>query len=203
MKTLFKEGNKELFGISIFLILMGVLLIALNLRVLASVMQVLGFFMMGSGIGLGLLFLFGRYEFAFGSLLLAIISFISGFMFAKYPGQVLAMESIITGILLIINGILHIRSALYYREFHFPYWLQTLIGGILIGIIGIFFIWQPINSLQWTLRLSGIMLILDGVSIAFVTYLFDSHLKQTEYIEGDYTENEDTLTENEEKTGNE
>ncbi|MBP3853323.1 MAG: hypothetical protein J6D18_02005, partial [Erysipelotrichaceae bacterium] len=61
MKTLFKEGNKELFGISIFLILMGVLLIALNLRVLASVMQVLGFFMMGSGIGLGLLFLFGRY----------------------------------------------------------------------------------------------------------------------------------------------
>ncbi|MBP3852980.1 MAG: hypothetical protein J6D18_00245, partial [Erysipelotrichaceae bacterium] len=68
---------------------------------------------------------------------------------------------------------------------------------------GIFFIWHPINSLQWTWRLSGIMLILDGVSIAFVTYLFDSHLKQTEYIEGDYTENEDTLTENEEKTGNE
>ena len=192
MRTLFKKKKKELYGISLILVIFGLLLIILNTQVLTGVLQIIGYALCALGAILIIYFLFRRGNTFLSTLVIGILCVIIGYFFARDPATILSMSSTLIGLVLIVNGILHMRTSLHYHDYYFPQWKGALIYGILVILVGIVFIMRPMASLMWILRFSGAALVVEGMAIAYGTHSFASHLKQNpQFIEGEFTEKSD------------
>lgn len=192
MKTLFKSTNKPLFSIAIFLSIFGLLLLFLNIKILASAIEMIGYGLLVIGAILLFFFFMNRKDNYIGTLLLSLTSFIVGYFFARHSNAMLSMTSTWIGILLLINGILHARTALFYKDYQYPQWKKSLFYSLGVLVVGTLFILRPISSLKWVLRLGGFVLLIEGFAIGISTYGFSKHVKNIDYIEGEFIEKEET-----------
>lgn len=192
MKPVFKELTRDVLLIAVFLIVLGAFLIFMNTDFLAGAIRVVGYLMIAVGVAQLIRFLFFQINQRIGTLVFAILSGLVGYSFVHDPQSIIDMATVLVGIVLIISGFLHLRTAFIYRSYQFPRWRGTMFYAIMILIAGLFFLFYPAESVQWTLRICGFFLILEGCAILLGTYSFQNFMKEEPtYIEGDYTETDD------------
>jgi len=192
MKTFLKESQKEIILGALFYILIGVALIIFDISILTTCIKVIG----------GILILFGAYQLyvffirrlnlssiplIFGVFLCAI-----GFLLIRNPHFIIKTASICTGIILIFNAVIHIQASLIQKDYGYDKWKGGLIYSAILLIIGCIFFFSPIKSAQTVLKISGVLLIIQGLVLWITQHRINSFIKKADqsddYIEGEYKE---------------
>ena len=141
------------YMMSILGILAGLLLVIFPQQSVDVVMRMVSFFRNRS-----VSFLF------VGDLILGIVLLGIGIFSFTNPGGIFAFLPIVLGIIVLIEGISKIQRAWMLKRNFYQRWQAALLIGIAIAALGVVLIFNPFGALVITVRILGIILIVDGIT---------------------------------------
>lgn len=180
MKNILKQENKELAVIAIFYIVTGILLICFNRNILTSILTVLGWILIAIAAIQFYIYFIRRKSMSIMPLIIAIPSLIFGIFFLHSPGTILDICTRIVGVVLIVNGILHIQQSLIVKDFQLNSWKKLLVYSLVLLIIGFLMFTDPVNSLKYIIKIDGVLLLVEGLAILFFQRYVHKILKKQE-----------------------
>lgn len=167
MKNILKQESKELAVIAIFYILTGILLICFNRNILTSILIVLGWILVAIAIIQFYIYFIRRKSMSVMPLIIAIPSLIFGIFFIRDPGTIINICTRIVGVVLVVNGILHIQQSLIVKDFQLNSWKKLLVYSLVLLGIGLLMFTDPVNSLKYIIKVDGVLLFIEGLMILF------------------------------------
>lgn len=115
-----------------------------------------------------------------------IIFSVVGIFFLISQSAALKIIPIALGIILIIISTFMINSCVGMKRMNYKYWWIPLIFALVIICAGLFMIFRPGKSLEFSIIFVGIALIVDAV-MGVITFFFHSKAVG-QYVEADYRE---------------
>lgn len=195
MRQFITEGRKQILWASILYALIGIALLIFNVSFLSTIILFAGWILVIFAAYNLYVFFIRRDALSVGPLLLAIPFLVLGYFCIRYPRDVIGMTSMIIGFVLIFNGIAHIQSALVLKDLRYVHWVYSLIYSICIAIIGVILLFDPIQTVSTVLKICGVLLIIQAVSMFIDQYRIKKLVKDVDnannVVEGDYTEVDD------------
>lgn len=130
-----------------------------------------------------------RLAFQF-DLSLGIFMIVLGAVEVIRPRALIGLLPFMLGILVLVDGLFKIQTALDSKKFGLKKWWISLAFGIIAGIVGIFLILDPFEGNKILTILLGLTLVIDGVqNLWMVFYTVRSRkAKDNDIIEIDFTE---------------
>lgn len=130
-----------------------------------------------------------RLAFQF-DLSLGIFMIVLGAVEVIRPRALIGLLPFMLGILVLVDGLFKIQTALDSKKFGLKKWWISLAFGIIAGIVGIFLILDPFEGNKILTVLLGLTLVIDGVqNLWMVFYTVRSRkAKDNDIIEIDFTE---------------
>ena len=129
-----------------------------------------------------------RLAFQF-DLAIGIAMIICGAVIVIRPRMLIAMLPVILGILVLVDGLFKIQTALDSKRFGLKKWWISLALGILACVIGICLILDPFEGNKILTVLLGITLVIDGVqNLWMVLYTVKSKRAKDDSIEVTFIE---------------
>lgn len=123
-----------------------------------------------------------RLAFQF-DLAIGIAMILCGAVIVIRPRMLIAMLPVILGVLVLIDGLFKIQTALDSKRFGMKKWWISLTFGILASVIGVFLILDPFEGNKILTVLLGITLIVDGVqNLWMVLYTVKSKKAKDEAV---------------------
>lgn len=165
MNSFFRPNSTDIRTLSLLYIVSGLILIFLNNEILYTVARFFGILLIVVAV-----FFFYRY-FALRvtsdptPLFIGIPLILLGSWLVFFPESWIAWLPILTGIAIILNGFMQIQNALRLKDLEFPNWKKAMIFSIVCIGIGILLFTKPLQSLAFILKILGILLIIQGISI--------------------------------------
>lgn len=106
-------------------------------------------------------------------LILGIILLGIGIFSFTNPGGIFALLPIVLGILVLVEGISKIQRAMMLRRYQYQRWIGALLTGVVIAALGVVLIINPFGALVVTVRVMGVLLIIDGVTGVWFNFVFN------------------------------
>lgn len=130
-----------------------------------------------------------RLAFQF-DLSLGIFMIVLGAVEVIRPRALIGLLPFVLGILVLVDGLFKIQTALDSKKFGLKKWWISLAFGIIAGIVGIFLILDPFEGNKILTVLLGLTLVIDGAqNLWMVFYTVRSRrAKDNDIIEIDFTE---------------
>ena len=123
-------------------------------------------------------------------MVIAIPFLLIGIVLARNPGFVISMSSILIGIVVLFNGIVHIQTSLFQKDLGYTNWGLSLVYSILITIVGGILIVNPIDTVSTVLKIGGILLIIQACSVLVSQHrihkLSKEYDKENNIVDGDF-----------------
>ena len=165
MRNFLQKCQREIIVSAILYAILGIILLVFDVKALGTIIQVLGWIFFVYAIYNFYIYFVRRDSLSSGPLLIAIPFLLIGLVMARNPGFVIGMSSILIGIVILFNGIVHIQTSLVQKDLGYTNWLISLIYSILIAIIGGILIVNPIDTVSTVLKVGGILLIIQACSV--------------------------------------
>ena len=165
MRNFLQKCQREIIVSAILYAILGIILLVFDVKALGTIIQVLGWIFIVYAIYNFYIYFVRRDSLSSGPLLIAIPFLLIGLVMARNPGFVIGMSSILIGIVILFNGIVHIQTSLVQKDLGYTNWLISLIYSILIAIIGGILIVNPIDTVSTVLKVGGILLIIQACSV--------------------------------------
>lgn len=165
MRNFLQKCQREIIVSAILYAILGIILLVFDVKALGTIIQVLGWIFIVYAIYNFYIYFVRRDSLSSGPLLIAIPFLLIGLVMARNPGFVIGMSSILIGIVILFNGIVHIQTSLVQKDLGYTNWLISLIYSILIAIIGVILIVNPIDTVSTVLKVGGILLIIQACSV--------------------------------------
>ena len=99
-----------------------------------------------------------------GDLILGIVLLGIGIFSFTNPGGIFAFLPIVLGIIVLIEGISKIQRAWMLKRNFYQRWQAAMLIGIAIAALGVVLIFNPFGALVVTVRILGVILIIDGIT---------------------------------------
>ena len=165
MRNFLQKCQREIIVSALLYAILGIILLVFDVKALGTIIQVLGWIFFVYAIYNFYIYFVRRDSLSSGPLLIAIPFLLIGLVMARNPGFVIGMSSILIGIVILFNGIVHIQTSLVQKDLGYTNWLISLIYSILIAIIGGILIVNPIDTVSTVLKVGGILLIIQACSV--------------------------------------
>ncbi len=99
-----------------------------------------------------------------GELILGIVLLGIGIFSFTNPGGIFAFLPILLGIIVLIEGISKIQRGIVLKRYNYSRWVAALLIGVCIAVLGMVLIFNPFGALVVTVRILGVILMVDGVT---------------------------------------
>ena len=190
MRNFLQKCQREIVFSAILYAILGILLLVFNVKALGTIIQVLGWIFIVYAIYNFYLYFVCRDSLSSGPLVIAIPFLLIGIVLARNPGFVISMSSILIGIVVLFNGIVHIQTSLFQKDLGYTNWGLSLVYSILITIVGGILIVNPIDTVSTVLKIGGILLIIQAcrvlVSQHRIHKLSKEYDKENNIVDGDF-----------------
>ncbi len=107
-----------------------------------------------------------RLAFQF-DLALGIFFAVLGLLLLLQPSYILALLPVIIGLLIFVDGIFKVQTAIDAKRFGLTKWWGILLGAVLCIALGIFLIFSPLEGGKVLMILIGVSLLVDGLQNLF------------------------------------
>ncbi|MDX8416295.1 HdeD family acid-resistance protein [Absicoccus intestinalis] len=190
MRNFLQKCQREIVFSAILYAILGILLLVFNVKALGTIIQVLGWIFIVYAIYNFYLYFVRRDSLSSGPLVIAIPFLLIGIVLARNPGFVISMSSILIGIVVLFNGIVHIQTSLFQKDLGYTNWGLSLVYSILITIVGGILIVNPIDTVSTVLKIGGILLIIQACSVLVSQHrihkLSKEYDKENNIVDGDF-----------------
>ena len=190
MRNFLQKCQREIVFSAILYAILGILLLVFNVKALGTIIQVLGWIFSVYAIYNFYLYFVCRDSLSSGPLVIAIPFLLIGIVLARNPGFVISMSSILIGIVVLFNGIVHIQTSLFQKDLGYTNWGLSLVYSILITIVGGILIVNPIDTVSTVLKIGGILLIIQACSVLVSQHrihkLSKEYDKENNIVDGDF-----------------
>ncbi|MDY3035860.1 MAG: DUF308 domain-containing protein [Absicoccus sp.] len=190
MRNFLQKCQREIVFSAILYAILGILLLVFNVKALGTIIQVLGWIFIVYAIYNFYLYFVCRDSLSSGPLVIAIPFLLIGIVLARNPGFVISMSSILIGIVVLFNGIVHIQTSLFQKDLGYTNWGLSLVYSILITIVGGILIVNPIDTVSTVLKIGGILLIIQACSVLVSQHrihkLSKEYDKENNIVDGDF-----------------
>ena len=119
----------------------------------------------------------------FSGLAFGILNLVLGLILLIHPGGAIALLPIIIGIVIIIDSVLRIQTAIDVKRAGVGGWWKILLFAALTTALGILLVVNPFAGAKALMILIGITLILDAIQNIWVVVYVSKYLK--EHVETD------------------
>lgn len=130
MRNFLQKCQREIIVSAILYAILGIILLVFDVKALGTIIQVLGWIFIVYAIYNFYIYFVRRDSLSSGPLLIAIPFLLIGLVMARNPGFVIGMSSILIGIVILFNGIVHIQTSLVQKDLGYTNWLISLIYSI-------------------------------------------------------------------------
>lgn len=190
MRNFLQKCQREIVLSALLYAVLGILLLVFNVKALGTIIQILGWIFIAYAIYNFYLYFVRRDSLSSGPLVLAIPFLLIGIVLARNPGFVISMSSILIGIVVLFNGVVHIQTSLFQKDLGYTNWVFSLIYSILIAIVGGILIINPIDTVSTVLKIGGVLLIIQACSVLVSQYrihkLSKEYDKENNIVDGDF-----------------
>lgn len=190
MRNFLQKCQREIVFSAILYAILGILLLVFNVKALGTIIQVLGWIFIVYAIYNFYLYFVRRDSLSSGPLVIAIPFLLIGIVLARNPGFVISMSSILIGIVVLFNGIVHIQTSLFQKDLGYTNWGLSLVYSLLIAIVGGILIVNPIDTVSTVLKIGGILLIIQACSVLVSQHrihkLSKEYDKENNIVDGDF-----------------
>ena len=190
MRNFLQKCQREIVFSAILYAILVILLLVFNVKALGTIIQVLGWIFIVYAIYNFYLYFVCRDSLSSGPLVIAIPFLLIGIVLARNPGFVISMSSILIGIVVLFNGIVHIQTSLFQKDLGYTNWGLSLVYSILITIVGGILIVNPIDTVSTVLKIGGILLIIQACSVLVSQHrihkLSKEYDKENNIVDGDF-----------------
>ncbi len=187
MKTILKNNKKEIHILALFYLLTGLILCLFNIKLLTILIRCIGVLLFLYGLYQMYRYFIQRLNISPIPLLIGIPFLLIGFLFFSKPQLLIQSISIYTGILLLLNGIIHFQTSLVEKDLGFLKWKWGLFYSILLIVLGLALLFSPLSTVSKIIKLCGAFLCVIGLGL-FISAWRIGRLtkKENDYIEGDF-----------------
>ncbi len=187
MKTLIKNNKKEMHVLALFYLLTGLILCLFNVHLLTIFIRCIGVLLLLYGLYQMYRYFIQRLNTSILPLFIGIPFLLIGFLFLYKPQLLIQTISIYTGILLLLNGIIHFQTSLVEKDLGFLKWKWGLFYSILLFALGLALLFSPLSTVGKILKVCGALLCIIGLGLLISAWRI-GRLTKTEdnYIEGDF-----------------
>lgn len=190
MRNFLQKCQREIVFSALLYAILGILLLVFNVKALGTIIQVLGWIFIVYAIYNFYLYFVRRDSLSSGPLVIAIPFLLIGIVLARNPGFVISMSSILIGIVVLFNGVVHIQTSLFQKDLGYTNWGLSLVYSILIAIVGGILIVNPIDTVSTVLKIGGVLLIIQACSVLVSQHrihkLSKEYDKENNIVDGDF-----------------
>lgn len=165
MRNFIQKCQREILGSALIYAILGIILLVFDVHVLNMAIRIIGWIFIIYAIFNFYLYFVRRSSLSSGPLLIAIPFLLIGVVLANNPKFVISMSSILIGILVLFNGIIHIQTSLVQKDIGYSNWSVSLIYAVVVTIIGGVLIFHPIDAVSTVIKIGGILLIIQAIAI--------------------------------------
>lgn len=175
MKKLLNPSSKEVKGLAIAYILIGLLICFFNVSILSICVRVIGVAILIFALYLLYVYFIQRHTTNPLPLFVGIPCALIAILLLASPESIIAMLPIITGVILIANSIVHLQKSLVLKDYGYTNWMACMIGSIIILAVGVILLCKPIQSVSFIMQIIGISLIVEAIFILISQHTLDKY----------------------------
>ena len=165
--------------ISMFLILLGIILITFPNTSIVVFGYALAMFLIVQGVYFIVLDIYDEiYFIPFGLLPKGVLSIILGGILFAYPKTLVVLIPVITGVWFITTSAINLRVSYMLKDISKSSWILTLVITILSIICGVCLVIRPLTSASIVIITVGIVLIVYAVSNIIDMITFRQHMNE-------------------------
>ena len=165
--------------ISIFLIVLGILLMTFTDTSITVFGYSLAMFLIVQGVYFVVLDIYDEmYFIPFGLLPKGVLSIILGAILFAYPKTLVVLIPVITGVWFITTSAINLRVSYMLKDISKSSWILTLVISILSIICGICLIARPIMSARIVIMTVGMVLVVYAISNIIDMITFRQHMNE-------------------------
>ncbi len=179
MKEILKKTRLNILIASALTIVLGLIFVfnpvdatVFICRAAGFILLIIGMFMTGS------YFLNLSDNVGNSSLIAGLIEFALGIWITLKPEHFVQFLTVIAGFILLVHGFSLIQGAIEIKRLSYKYWWVELMIALITTALGIIIIVSPFATVAVAMVVTGVCLILDGISTLLITLKISKVLKK-------------------------
>ncbi len=182
MKELFRKIKINYLTDTAISLIVGIVLLAMPGVTMALLCKVIGILLVVAGGALVISFFVNKSPAPVASvmLLVGLLVLVLGLWIFGNPSFFISLIPVIAGIVILLNGIINLSSALSLARYKYDkWWIALIFAGITI-LLALYLILNPMSAAATAVRIIGIVLIYDSISNLWIASRVHKFVKNVE-----------------------
>ena len=177
MKNMFKEYNKEIQMMAVCYILFGIILCLFNKNILMVGARIIGVLVLIYGAIQLYFYFYKRTSTSAVPLFIGLPATAFGALMLFSPESIIAIIPILSGFVIIVHSIIQIQKSLILKDNDYENWIWSFAINVILLLVGTFILLKPIQTVAFVLRIVGICLIVEAISMLISQREVNKYLK--------------------------